>query len=245
MLFEKMVASKTCKHKSDVVSVVEGHVCCWEIFQTYRFGYWTFDTCSPERLRFASPGVQRYTEKDYGIRVYESCDEDEYLQGEGEEDHVDIYKLIDVDLLNNHNLVIDEDPAGCTVRLKLLRPNYQLFALRACMKVEVRPLSIRLSSVFRYSEVRKVIVHESTKMLPALVSVCESFLFCSGCWKNQSTMSDEPNPHPQAENVRTACKNNNIYCSQYPWDATDWQDLEDDVDRYIKATFLDVVEHVD
>ena len=58
-------------------------------------------------------------------------------------------------------------------------------------------------------------------------------------------MSDIPNPHPQAENVKTACRNNNQFCSQYPWDATDWQDLEDDVDRYIEATFLDVVEHVD
>ena len=234
MLFEKMVASKTCKHKSDVVSVVEGHVCCDEIYQNYRFGYWTFDTCSPERLRFASPGVQRYTVNEHGSRVYERCDEDEYFQGEGEEDHVDIYKLIYVDLLANHNLVIDEEPESCTVRLKLLRPNYQLFALRACMMLEVRPIIIRLSSVFQYSEVRKVIVTESTKMLPALVSACESFLFCSGCWKNQSTMSDVPNPHPQAENVRTACKNNNIYCLQYSWDrwdATDWKDLQPDLAR--------------
>ena len=246
MLFEKMVSSRTCRHKSDVVSVEENHgdlnVC--EIFQKYRFGYWTFDTCSPERLRFSQPGVQRYYDE-WGVKVYEDCDNDEFCEGDTEEDHVDIYKLVDVDLMNDHQLEIEEDPAGCMVRLKLLRPNYQLFALRAGLILDVMPISIRLCSVYHYSEVRKKIVTSSTLLVPVLVSECESFLFCSGCWENQSTMSDLPNPYPQAENVKTACKTNNEFCSQYPWDADDWKAIEADVDRYIQATYIDMVEHVD
>ena len=138
---------------------------------------WTFDTCSPLRLRFSQRGDH--------TPIWQIS--------------TPIWKCLDVDLLDE-DLELTEDPDYFTVEFTLPTPVYRVFSLRSCVidNSVHGATSIALCSEYHYSETRKNIIEGSTKLPSALVCMCESFFFCPGSWRVTRTVYILPNPPSDA-----------------------------------------------
>ena len=138
--------------------------CC--MHSKYNFGIWTFDTCSPRLLRFSSPGLPSC---DYNASILKVLP-NFYTVVPG------IWKVVFVDLFSDGS-VIEEDPHSCALTLSLAHPNFGIRTLRSWVTPVMKLITIRLCSVYGYSEVRKELLCEATKLVDDIASVCESYLF--------------------------------------------------------------------
>ena len=124
----------------------------------YKFGVWTFDTCSPRLLRFSSPGFPSYYSPNFfRVRPY-------------------FWRVVVVDLYSD-GVVVDEDPECCSLTITLVNPDFVIRTLRNCLKAEVEFMTIQFCSVSDYSDVRKELLRKTTNFMDDIADLCESYLF--------------------------------------------------------------------
>ena len=84
----------------------------------------------------------------------------------------------------------EEHPEYCLVQLRgwFTENPYELRRNRA-MRYK---LNIRLQSVMNYSRMRELCIRKSTSMPASLTELCESYMFCSGCWVDGKPKNKQP-----------------------------------------------------